>query len=68
MILDSNNFVDLPNAVQPDGNGFATFGGAHVSERLSFSRNLYQGMFNSENVVRPMTHHYDSSALVNTVV
>jgi hypothetical protein len=51
VLVDSNTFTDLPNAVQPDGNGFATFGGARVSERLSFSRNLYQGMFNGENVV-----------------
>eukprot|EP00040_Diaphanoeca_grandis_P027345 m.155549 g.155549 ORF g.155549 m.155549 type:complete len:802 (-) comp30939_c1_seq10:63-2468(-) len=51
VIVDSNTFVDMPNAVQPDGNGFATFGGARVSERISFSRNMYQGMFNGDNVV-----------------
>ena len=50
VILEDNTFLDFPWAVQPDGNGFATFGGSHVSERLSFSRNTYQGMFNGENV------------------
>jgi hypothetical protein len=51
VILENNTFFDFPWGVQPDGNGFATFGSStRVSERLSFSRNLYQGMFNSRNV------------------
>ena len=40
VLLEDNNFTDLPWAVQPDGNGFASFGSPRVSERLSFSRNL----------------------------
>ena len=51
MILEDNQFLDFPWGVQPDSNGFATFGSStRVSERLSFSRNVYQGMFNSRNV------------------
>jgi hypothetical protein len=51
VILEDNQFLDFPWGVQPDGNGFATFGSStRVSERLSFSRNVYQGMFNSRNV------------------
>ncbi len=44
VLLEDNNFTDLPWAVQPDGNGFASFGAPRVSERLSFSRNLYAGI------------------------
>jgi hypothetical protein len=47
VILEDNRFTDLPWAVQPDGNGFATFGSnRRVSERISFSRNVYNGTYN----------------------
>jgi hypothetical protein len=50
VLLENNTFVDMPTGVQPDGNGFATFGGARVSERISFSRNDYRGSFDGHNI------------------
>ena len=50
ILLEDNRMTDLPWAVQPDGNGFSTFGAQRVAERISFSRNMYQGMFNGTNI------------------
>jgi hypothetical protein len=51
--------TDLPWAVQPDGNGFASFGSSRVSDRISFSRNLYQGMFDGTmHYMHSLRTHY----------
>jgi hypothetical protein len=50
VLLEDNMMSDLPWALQPDGNGFSSFGSSRASERISFSRNLYQGMFDGTNV------------------
>ena len=49
MLSENNTFIDLPDAAQPDGNGFASFGSPRVSERISWSRNTYLGMFDGHN-------------------
>ena len=51
ILLEGNHFTELPYGPhsKPGGNGFASFGSPRKSERVSYSRNIYQGFFNGDN-------------------
>jgi hypothetical protein len=49
--MQDNVFSEMPYTPgsQAGGNGFASFGSPRKSERVSYSRNVYRGQFNSNN-------------------
>ena len=51
VVLEDNTFFELPYTPgsQAGGNGFASFGSPRKSERVSYTRNVYRGQFNSNN-------------------
>lgn len=51
VLLEDNHFSELPYGPHSlaAGNGFASFGSPRSSERVSYSRNVYQGQYNGDN-------------------
>eukprot|EP01048_Picozoa_sp_COSAG05_P009785 COSAG05_NODE_824_length_7108_cov_616.375375_5_plen_862_part_00 len=60
VLLEDNNFTDLANGAFVDGNGFTSFGGKRVAERISFSRNLYQGLLHNSSETRMANEAFTS--------
>ena len=60
VLLEDNHFTDLMRGVYVDGNGFTSFGNKHVAERISFSRNLYQGLLHNSSETRMANEAFTS--------